>query len=130
MKQAIHIYRERAQPATRWIELAGQPDQAVIWPDNKLLWCGCCGKTRRAKNCVVQSYYDGLYVWCAPGKGCKDPKAIQAKKRREFRNRSRGQKARYAGLAVRRHLAAIARQRARPSQGAERIAWRASRLIC
>ena len=66
------------------------------WPANRLLWCECCGKRHPAKNCVVQSYYDGLNVWCVDGKGCKDPRVIAAKKRREYRNRSVAQKARWA----------------------------------
>lgn len=57
------------------------------WPGNKLLWCECCRQKRPAKNCVVQSYYDHLSVWCSAG---------EAKQGREFRNRSAGQKARFA----------------------------------
>ena len=90
-----HIYFELLQPATRWRCGHCDPPTVIEWPRNRLLWVQCCGKRRPAKNCVLQSYYDGPYVWCADGKGCKSPKLLAAKRRREFRNRSAGQKARW-----------------------------------
>ena len=92
----LHIYTEKLQPATRWTDTHGQKPVVFRWPANRLLWCNCCRKKRPAKNCVVQSFYDGLYVWCAAGKGCKDPRVVAAKRRTEFRNRSAAQKERWA----------------------------------
>jgi hypothetical protein len=62
----------------------------------KLIYAHCCGKQRPAKDCLVQCYYDGLSIWCAPEKGCKDPQMIAERKAREFANRSKAQKARFA----------------------------------
>lgn len=96
----IHIYTEKLQQATSWVYYNGQKFIKVYLKQNKLLWCHCCEKLRRAKNCVIQSYYHGLYVWCAAGKGCKSDKVIAAKRRKEFRNRSAGQKKRFARLQM------------------------------
>lgn len=92
----LHIYTAKMQPATGWTDThSGRPIQMGFEPD-MLLHAGCCGKSRSAKDCVVQNFYDGLNIWCAPDKGCKDPQVIAAKKAREFENRSAGQKARWA----------------------------------
>lgn len=91
----VHIYTAAHQPATCWTDNNGSEPMTFEWPAGRLLWCHCCNKRHRASNCVVQAYYDGLSVWCAPGKGCKDPSVIAAKYRREFRNRSAGQKRRW-----------------------------------
>lgn len=91
----LHIYRASMQPATCWVDNNGPEPFEVRWPAHSLLWCLCCHQKRLAKNCVVQAYYDCVMCWCAPGKGCKDPKVIAAKARREFRNRSAGQKRRW-----------------------------------
>jgi len=93
---SLHIFTEQMQPAMHWTDVHGQEPVEFIWPANRLLWCECCHQKRPAKNCVVQSYYDGLYVWCAAGKGCKDPRVIAAKRRREFQRRRAGQKRRFA----------------------------------
>lgn len=47
---------------------------------------------------VVQCVYDGLRMWCAPGRGCKNPTALEAARRRVFRNRSKAQKRRWAAV--------------------------------
>ena len=91
----LHIYTESRQPATCWTDHHMTPPHTVHWPEEKLLWCLCCNQVHAAKNCVVQSYYDDLKVWCAEGKGCKHPKAIAAKAQRVFRNRSVVQMARW-----------------------------------
>jgi hypothetical protein len=92
----LHIYTETMQPATGWMDThSGEPMQMGFEPE-KLIYTHCCGKQRPAKDCVVQCYYDGLSIWCAPEKGCKDPQVIAARKAREFANRSAGQKARWA----------------------------------
>ena len=96
----LHICTERMQPATSWVdEHSGAPIRMGFDPE-AMLWPGCCRAQRRAKDCVVQSYYDGVRVWCAPEKGCKDPEVIAAKKARAFANRSAGQKARWAKRSI------------------------------
>lgn len=92
----IHIYTESRQPATCWTDSHSGKDRVIRLPANRLLYVRCCGRRRPAKNCVVQVYYDGLYIWCAAGKGCKDPRVIAARERLQFRNRSKGQIARNA----------------------------------
>lgn len=91
---SLHIYTAPLQPATCWTDHHSGKLLTIRWPKDRRLWTHCCGLRRLAKNCVVQSYYDSLMAWCAKGKGCKDPKEIAAKQRREFRCRSAGQKAR------------------------------------
>lgn len=92
----LHIYTERMQPATGWIDThSGEPMHMGFEPD-RLIYTDCCGKKRPAKDCVVQCYYDGLSIYCAPEKGCKDPREIASVKAREFANRSAGQKTRWA----------------------------------
>lgn len=94
----LHIYTETMQPATDWTDThSGEPMQ-MGWPPGAMLWCACCGKQHPACDCVVYSYYDGPMVYCAPEKGCKDPQVIAARKAREFRNRSAGQRARWAKI--------------------------------
>lgn len=60
------------------------------------MWCQCCSRPRPAGECVVYAYYDGPQFFCAPEQGCQDPAVIAAKRARAFRNRSLGQKARWA----------------------------------
>lgn len=92
----VHIYTAALQPATCWTDSHSALPMTFKWPANRLLWCGCCRKLRPAKNCVVQSFYDGINVWCATDKGCKGKVEIASKKLREFRNRSAGQRKRWA----------------------------------
>lgn len=96
MNGEIHIYTAKHQPATCWTDHCGPEPFTVHWSAGRLLRCHCCYQLHRAANCVVQCFYDGLRVWCAPDKGCKSPAVKAARIRREFRNRSRGQKRRWA----------------------------------
>lgn len=92
----LHIYRTDAQPATGWIDThSGEPIR-MGFDQGKLLWCLCCDKQHPASDCVVYSYYDCTLIYCADGRGCKDPQVIAAKKAREFANRSAAQKARWS----------------------------------
>ena len=91
----VHIYTAPREAATWFIDRTFDPPTLGGYAPYALLWAHCCGKRRRAANLVVQCFYDGRNFWCAPGKGCKDPKAIVASERRRFRNRSRGQKRRW-----------------------------------
>ena len=90
----LHIYTAKLQPATKWVDNNFNPQRTIELSPSTKLWCHCCKRIRLAKNCVVQCYYDNIYWWCAPGRGCNDPKAIKRKAKREFMNRSRSQKAR------------------------------------
>ena len=95
----IHIYTAAMQPATRFIDpymsaYLGK-NHVIEWSGRTKVRCQCCGKLRLAKNAVVQCYYDSLVFWCAAGRGCKSEALIGANKRREFRNRSAGQRARW-----------------------------------
>ena len=92
----VHVYTAEMQPATGWIDThSSEPIQMGYAPED-LVWACCCNKRRPAKDCTVQSFYDGLRIWCAPEKGCKDPLVITEIKAQEFANRSAGQKARWA----------------------------------
>lgn len=92
----LHIYTAPMQPATDYEDGHGEMRWRGGWKPEEMIRCECCGKKRPAKHCVVQCYYDGLRLWCAPGHGCKDPQAIATKRRREHMNRSRAQQARRA----------------------------------
>lgn len=93
----FHLYVAERQPATHYIDDVS-PGHRIEFhqPAHALVWCGCCEQKRRAENAVVQIYYDCTLFWCAPGRGCKDPEVIAAKRRREFRNRSLGNRAAWA----------------------------------
>lgn len=91
----LHIYTAQLQPATKFTDSCGLLTYHGGWKPNTIVRTQCCGEQRRVKNCEVQVYYEGINVWCAEGKGCKDPKVIAAKRRREYRNRSKAQKARW-----------------------------------
>lgn len=91
----VHIYTAKAQPATSFKDYTFDPPTELGYKKHFLLWAECCGRRRLAKNMVVQCYYDVRRFWCASGKGCKDQKVIDAAKRRQYRNRSLGQKRRW-----------------------------------
>lgn len=91
----LHIYTTNMQPATNWVDSHSNEPIRMGWQPEDMLGCICCGKLHPAKDCVVQGYYDGPLIFCAPGKGCKDPVVIAGKKAREFKNRSDGQKRRW-----------------------------------
>lgn len=91
-----HIYTESMQPATSFIDQCGEVEIVGGFAPDLLIFTECCNQKRPAKDCVVQCFYDGMPVWCAPGKGCKDPQVIAEKRAREFANRSAGQKMRWA----------------------------------
>ena len=99
---AVHIYRANAQPATRYIDNCTEREMVFTNSPNKLLPCHACGKRRPAKNLVVQVYYDHIAVWCAEGKGCKDPKLIARKRKLTRLRRSIGQKMRWKRVHERR----------------------------
>jgi hypothetical protein len=69
---SLHIYRERLQPATCFVDrtLPGSGIWSRYSP-RRLFRAHCCGKLRWAKYVRVQVYYDGIRQWCAKGHGCK-----------------------------------------------------------
>lgn len=106
----IHIYTAKKQPATDYVDACGTPPFHGGFKPYTRLYTYCCGMTRRARYCVVQCYYDGLRVWCADGRGCKDPRVIQAKQRREHLVRSRAQQKRRSREALSKRLRALRTQ--------------------
>ena len=93
--EMIHIYAPALQPATDWIDTHSGEPLHFGFPPDALLDANCCKKKRMAKDCMVQCCYDGLNIFCAQGKGCKDSAEISEKKAREFSNRSAAQRARW-----------------------------------
>ena len=89
----VHIYSARPQPATDFVHDSFDPPIHITRPDGALVWCECCTRRRLAKNATARVYYDHISYWCADGKGCKDKAYVAARRRREFRNRSRAAKA-------------------------------------
>ncbi|MCR4319730.1 MAG: hypothetical protein NUV74_05265 [Candidatus Brocadiaceae bacterium] len=92
----LHIYTANMQPATDYLDWCGEVEFRGGFEPEKRIYTDCCGKKRKAKDCVVQCYYDGLGVWCAEGRGCKNPQTIAAKRWREHMKRSHAQQARRA----------------------------------
>jgi hypothetical protein len=95
-EDAMHIYTTEMQPATGWTDTHSAEPMRMGFDPEQLIYPACCGKHRPAKDCVVLCYYDGLTIWCAPERGCKDPHVIAERKARAFARRSAGQKARWA----------------------------------
>jgi hypothetical protein len=71
---AVHLYTTKNQPATYYRFSWGSGFVTMLNPPRRLLRCQKCNKRRWAAHCVVQTYYDGTYYWCAPGHGCKKAK--------------------------------------------------------
>lgn len=71
MMDGIHIFTERVQPATNFVDTHGlQPRRVRCSP--RRLWCVDCCRTRRwAKYVRVQIYHDKVNRFCADGHGCK-----------------------------------------------------------
>lgn len=90
----VHIYTTNKQPATDYIDQCGEVDFRGGFAPEKRIYTDCCGKKRKAKYCIVQCYYDGLNVWCADGRGCKNPLVIARKRWLVHMRRSRAQQAR------------------------------------
>jgi hypothetical protein len=92
---SAHLFTENLQPATNWVDRCGGHEHRDGWKPGVLLRPLCCGKRRRASACGVQVFYDGIRIWCAAGKGCKDPREIERKRRAAFKRRSEGQRRRW-----------------------------------
>ena len=67
----LHIFRANAVPLTKSYRDPVLGVRIKGAKPRSLAYARCCKRRRQARNCVVQYYYDGVYVWCAPGKGCK-----------------------------------------------------------
>lgn len=68
---SVHIYSAAWQPATKFIDNNIDPPMTFSFAPNSMMWCDKCRKRRRAKNLVVQCFYDGVRKQCAEGKGCR-----------------------------------------------------------
>ena len=95
---SIHIYTAAMQPYTKYVDNTFDPPWECSTPGGRLVYCECCGKRRFARDVVVQCYYDGRRLWCAPERGCNNQRLLESARRREFRNRSNGQKRRWAAV--------------------------------
>ena len=95
MNNHVHIYTAGMQPATSYVDRVTGHELRGGFDPETLLYTQCCNKRRPAKDLLIQIYYDSLPLWCAPGCGCKDPVVIEAKRKKEFENRSAGQKKRW-----------------------------------
>lgn len=63
-RPSIHIYSAGMQPATNFVDKsAGKPMRFRCKP-NALRPCSHCRKKHRAKNMLVQVYYDSIRYWC------------------------------------------------------------------
>jgi hypothetical protein len=67
----LHVYRAKAQPATRYVVEVGEHRHWVRSSPRRPMLTSCCQQRRIAKNLLVQVYYDMTRVFCRPGKGCK-----------------------------------------------------------
>lgn len=68
----LHVYRVKAQPATRYtIDLGVHGQHTFEIKPRAPIWTHCCKRRRYARNLVVHVYYDGNYFFCVPGHGCK-----------------------------------------------------------
>lgn len=92
----MHIYRADDQRATDYVDNVLDTPHRITNPPGRLFWAHCCHKRRPAKNLIVHVYYDCTAFYCAANKGCNDPAFIKAKRNREYRNRSLGNKAAWA----------------------------------
>lgn len=58
----VHIFTAAMQPATSFVDRCGETPIKAGWRGGAVLMCQCCWQRRRARNCVVQCFYDGWYV--------------------------------------------------------------------
>jgi hypothetical protein len=96
MEGSLHIYTAAGQPATRYIDNSVDPPMQGGYAPDKMLFCERCDECWPASQMVVQCYYDGYRLWCAPGFGCKDQARMDAHAERTRARRSAGQRARHA----------------------------------
>ena len=75
MSQTQHICDDTMRPATYWV--CNHPLQTI-----------CCGRTRQAKNCMMQGCLDHASFWCAPSKGCHLEKKIEAERQIKIQKRN------------------------------------------
>lgn len=95
MTMKVHVYTQKMQPSTNFTDNFGEVPIQLGYAPGALVYCQNCRRRRRAVNCAIQIYYDCSNIFCADGKGCKDPREIERKARRIRNNRSRGQKRRW-----------------------------------
>lgn len=67
----MHVFSAEPQPATRFVVVAGDRRHWITNPARRQLFAACCKRSRIAKNLVAHVYYDGTWLYCKKGKGCK-----------------------------------------------------------
>ena len=100
MSGGIHIYRASDQPAVRYaaeLDVGGKVGRHIYTMNPKRqIYVMCCKRRRIAANCIVHVYYDSIAFFCHHEYGCRGNHEREAKRRREYRNRSRAMKAMWA----------------------------------
>ena len=86
----LHIYRSPGQSLIKkqplpWIK---RGLRLPAMKPNAKVFARCCNKLRAAKTCYVQHYYDGSYIWCSDGKGCKFEPLVKRNAKRGKQRRS------------------------------------------
>lgn len=67
----VHVHRAEDQPATKYVIWLDENKVNVTNPRRRVFYCFRCSRPRIAANLIVHVYYDGIYYFCKPGKGCK-----------------------------------------------------------
>lgn len=57
----VHLYAVPRQPATRFRVAVGERTRLIR----------CSPRRRWAAYCEVEVYYDAVYAFCRPGRGCR-----------------------------------------------------------
>ena len=74
MQNNLHVHTAPMQKATRYKVAILDRVLTIRAKPLALRWCFRCGKRHRAKNMVVQAFYDGSYFYCADKAKCKKGK--------------------------------------------------------
>lgn len=61
---AIHIHTAGMQPATNFVDRTTERTMRFRCKPNALRMCYRCCKKHRAKNMLVQVFYDSIRHWC------------------------------------------------------------------
>lgn len=68
----VHIHSTSHQPATKYkVVITDTKTLTIHNTPRTRVGTQCCKRIRIAANCTVQVYYDEIWFWCRPGKGCK-----------------------------------------------------------
>ncbi len=67
----LHVFRAKSQPATRYRVDFGNFSSTTRHKRRTQLWANCCKRRRYAAYLVAHVYYDGIWFYCRPSRGCK-----------------------------------------------------------